>query len=147
MRPADGPAGTPPSWSATVMMVLLKEACTVATACGMFFFSFFAARGRFPFAPLTGFSGVADAGVGSAISFLSEGVDSRQSAVHSALLVPPVDCRLLTADSFHLLLRGFLLAGDRLFAGALAGAGARARALPPHREISPVAHSPAAPSV
>jgi hypothetical protein len=32
IRPADDQASTPPSWSATVMMVLLKEACTVATA-------------------------------------------------------------------------------------------------------------------
>src|SRR6202162_5607264 len=70
MRPADDQARTPPSWSATVITVLLKDACTVAIACGMFFFSFLAARGRLPLAPLTGFSGVADVGVGSAISFL-----------------------------------------------------------------------------
>src|SRR5215471_19631695 len=52
-----------------VMIVLLKEACTVAIACGTFFFSFLAVRTRLPL-PFWGFSGVADAAVASAISLL-----------------------------------------------------------------------------
>src|SRR2546430_1395628 len=68
MRPADDQARTPPSWSAIVMIVLLNEACTVAIACGMFFFSFLPVRARFPF-PLAGFSGTAAAAVASAILF------------------------------------------------------------------------------
>src|SRR5205814_10135230 len=68
-------------------------------------------------------------------------------AVHSALFVTPVDCRLLTADSFHLLLRGLLLAGDRLFARALAGASVRVRALATDRKIAAVPHPPVTPDV
>src|SRR5436309_12511143 len=48
------------------MIVLLKDACTVAIACGMFFFSFLPLRGFLPF--FAGpFSGAAETAVGSAM--------------------------------------------------------------------------------
>src|ERR1035437_2450079 len=40
MRPAEDQARTLPCWSVIETIVLLKDACTVASACGMFFLSF-----------------------------------------------------------------------------------------------------------
>src|ERR1019366_1915095 len=66
MRPADDQARTLPCWSVIETIVLLKDACTVASACGMFFLSFF---GPF-FLPLPAGFAVAEASVGVAIFFL-----------------------------------------------------------------------------
>ena len=50
----------------------MKLLLCVAIACGIDFFSFLPpARARLPPLPLAGFSGVADAGVGSAMGFSS----------------------------------------------------------------------------
>jgi hypothetical protein len=62
IRPAEDQARMFPSWSAIAMIVLLNDACTVATACGMFFFSFRPVRGFLPLRP-AGFSGAAETGV------------------------------------------------------------------------------------
>src|SRR5688572_11988740 len=67
IRPADDQARMFPSWSAMAMIVLLKEACTVAIACGMLFFSLLPLRGfRPPFLGVV-FSGVADTAGASAM--------------------------------------------------------------------------------
>src|SRR5262249_23419812 len=89
IRPAEDQARTPPSWSAIAMIVLLKEACTVATACGTFFFSFFAVRARLPLG-FTPFSGVAAAVVASAI-FLPRALGSQFSVLSFRFSEPRTD--------------------------------------------------------
>ncbi len=66
MRPAEDQARTLPCWSVIETIVLLKDACTVASACGMFFLSFL---GPF-FLPFAAGLAVAEASVGVAIVFL-----------------------------------------------------------------------------
>src|SRR5262249_55756357 len=70
MRPADDHARMLPSWSAIETIVLLKDAATVASPCGIVFFSFLPVRARLPLGLPAPFSGVADTGVASAMSTL-----------------------------------------------------------------------------
>ncbi len=67
IRPADDHARTFPWLSVIETIVLLKDACTVASACGMFFFSFL---GPF-FLPLARLPGRCRGGLGGILAIAS----------------------------------------------------------------------------
>src|SRR5438552_4960440 len=108
IRPADNHARTFPSWSAIAMIVLLKEACTVAIACGMFFFSFFPPRGFLPFRAGAFSGAAAAAGASAMVPFYP------RSGRDPSPLMDCGGCRPAGPVPANLLLGRLLLAGDRL---------------------------------
>src|SRR5438128_871404 len=116
MRPALDHASTLPTGSVMDTIVLLNVAAIDATPCGTFFFSFFFVPARR--APAFGAFAVVVVAIASCSSFF-----------------------VLRTTKNELLLRCFLLTGDRALARSLACARVRVRPLTAHRQSTTMPHS------